>query len=108
MCLQRTTTCSGCGKDTDGLMTCYNADETTIRLCPDCLTENGKYCLMCGSIEANDYCDTCLEEIEKSARWDELEDEHNDHDEYYDFEDDEEDDWADDSEDEFRNGSLDY
>lgn len=124
MCLQRVTICSECKKETDGLITCTYVDGEEIHLCPDCLKADGSYCLSCGcfcsGIESFDfihpgYCDNCWYEIESSIRWDEEEeeDEWNEHDEYHNaakVQDDEEYDPFpdDDSEDEFRNGSLDY
>lgn len=65
--------CAECGKRTDGLMICtYSHDESTIKLCPDCMTDSG-FCLGCGffssgmksfdfsSIEG--YCSGCVDEI---------------------------------------------
>lgn len=105
MCLQRKTICDECKKDTDGLMTCTFTDGERIRLCPDCLEADGSFCLRCGEfcsgLESFDfihpgYCDNCWDEIR--AQNDDWE---CDEEEYNPFADD-------DSEDEFRNGSLDY
>jgi len=103
MCLQQKTTCSECGKDTDGLMTCTFPDGNEILLCPDCLKADGSFCLCCGyfcsGIESFDfvhpgYCDNCIEEMEDDD-WD---DEYEDSD--YNYEQD--------CDEDFPNGSLDY
>ena len=59
------TTCTKCGKNTDGLMTCYKGFRPVEHLCPDCM-EKSKYCLGCGYMEdlADGYCDGCWEDIE--------------------------------------------
>lgn len=75
-------TCDECGKQTDGLMTCYYLDDTTVRLCPTCLEEDGSFCLCCGQFCAGlhsfdfihpGYCNNCWDEIE-SNDWDSDED----------------------------------
>lgn len=103
MCLQRKTICSECKKDTDGLMKCTYPDGEEIHLCPDCLKADGSFCKFCGYFSSGTegfdivhpgYCDNCIEEMEQDDFWG-----------------DEDDEWPsedDDSEDEFRNGSLDY
>lgn len=106
MCLQRVTTCSECGKDTDGLMTCMFADGEEIHLCPDCLKADGSFCLSCGHFCAGmtnfdfvhpGYCDNCWDEIRaENHDWE------CDEEEYDPFQDDDYD------EQDFRNGSLDY
>jgi hypothetical protein len=112
MCLQRITTCSECKKDTDGLMTCTYADGEEIRLCPDCLKADGGFCLSCGCYASGSegfdivhpgYCNSCMDEFEQDDFWG---------DEDTNYWDDDEEDYDpfpdDDSEDEFRDGSLDY
>ena len=82
--------CDECGKRTDGLMTCtYSHDESTTKLCPDCIKDSG-FCLRCGYYSAGQesfdfsdmegYCADCADEIK------------------HEFEDDED----------FADGSLDY
>lgn len=102
MCLNRITKCDDCGKDSDGIMTCYFTDGETTHLCPDCLKKDGSFCMGCGNYCSGmasfdfhhpGYCDTC---------WDEIDDDWDD-DEYDDY-----DPFEDDDTEEFPNGSLDY
>lgn len=67
MCLQRRTICDHCDKDTDGLMTCIPLVGDSIRLCPDCLEKDGRFCFCCGvenSSIISDYCHECHGEIQ--------------------------------------------
>lgn len=65
--------CDECGKHTDGLMTCYFLDDSTIKLCPDGLEKDGSFCYGCGmfcaGMESFDfahpgYCDNCWDSIQ--------------------------------------------
>lgn len=79
-------------------MTCYNADDTTVRLCPDCLQKNGTYCIGCGVIEDSEYCDECMDEFEQDDFWgDDSWDDDDGCDDNYEYDDED-----------FPNGSLDY
>lgn len=106
--------CDECGKESEYITECtYPINDDITNLCPECLKEDGSFCLSCGAFCAGmtsfdfhhpGYCDTCWDEIEESNRWDEEEEEWNEHDEYYGaiYPDD------DDDAEEFPNGSLDY
>jgi hypothetical protein len=79
--------CDGCGKRTDGLMTCtYSHDDSTTKLCPDCIKDSG-FCLGCGhycsGMESFDvftdipgYCLDCRHEIKSDAGEDDDEDDY--------------------------------
>lgn len=105
MCNQ-TKKCDECGKDSQYITECtYPINDEITNLCPQCLKDDGSFCLSCGmfcaGLESFDfvhpgYCDNCWDEIRT-----ENDDWENDEEEYDPFRDD-------DSEDEFRNGSLDY
>lgn len=98
--------CDECGKYSECITTCeYPSDGSTTDLCQQCLKDDGSFCLSCGQFCAGmtnfdfihpGYCDTCWDEIRTENEDWEIEEE-----EYNPFLDD-------DSEDEFRNGSLDY
>ena len=105
--------CDNCGKLSECITTCeFPSDGSTTDLCPQCLKDDGSFCLSCGQfcagMESFDfhhpgYCDTCWDEIEESAEWDE-EEEWAEYDEYghVTYDDDPYDD------EEFPHGSLDY
>ncbi|MDF2189301.1 hypothetical protein [Paraflavitalea sp. CAU 1676] len=93
MCLNKPGTCDNCGKRSEGLMTCTYFDDSTTTLCPDCLKEDGSFCLSCGlycSGTANfdfvhpGYCDDCWDEIEQADNWDEDTDPYESNEEYFD------------------------
>lgn len=94
MCNQ-TKKCDECGKFCEGVITCeYPSDGSTTDLCPQCLKDDGSFCLACGQFCAGitsfdfhhpGYCDTCWDEIESTTHWDK-EEEWDGYDEYYDAE----------------------
>lgn len=101
--------CDECGKESQYITECtYPINDEAPNLCPDCLKKDGSFCLSCGmfcsGLESFDfihpgYCDNCWDEIE-SDDWG-----------VGGYDSDDIGDWPqdeDDSEDEFRNGSLDY
>src|ERR1044071_9962119 len=85
--------CDNCGKLSECITTCeFPSDGSTTDLCPQCLKDDGSFCLscaqFCAGLESFDFhhpgwCDTCWDEIESSTRWDEEENEWDEHDEYY-------------------------
>lgn len=60
-------------------MTCYYVhDDTTIKLCPNCMVESGDFCFGCGVFSSGTegfdiihpgYCDNCWDEFD-SEDWD--------------------------------------
>lgn len=85
-------------------MKCTFVDGKEIYLCPDCLKAGKDFCLGCGCYASGTegfdivhpgYCNSCMDEFEQDDFWGD------DDEEFNPFPDD-------DSEDEFRDGSLDY
>lgn len=78
MCNQ-TKKCDECGKESQHITECtYPINDDITNLCPQCLKEDGSFCLSCGMFCAGmtnfdfihpGYCDTCWDEIEV-ADWD--------------------------------------
>lgn len=102
--------CDNCGKESECITTCeYPSDGSTTDLCPQCLKDDGSFCLSCGQFCAGmtsfdfhhpGYCDNCWDEIKEMDYWgddESTEDDSIDWDKYDPYEDDE-----------FPNGSLDY
>ena len=66
-------TCDVCGKRSDGLTTCFYSDGETTKHCPECIEEDGSFCLRCGNFSAGiesfdfsempGYCIECVDEI---------------------------------------------
>jgi hypothetical protein len=85
--------CDNCGKLSECTTTCeFPSDNSSIELCPQCLKDDGSFCLSCGQfcsgIESFDfihpgYCDTCWDEIESETGWGEEENEWDDDDEEF-------------------------
>ena len=102
--------CDTCGKESECITTCeFPSDGSTIDLCPQCLKDDGSFCLSCGQFCSGmssfdfihpGYCDSCWDEIEEMDEEDYdyslTDDDGGDWDHYDPFEDEE-----------FPNGSLD-
>jgi hypothetical protein len=74
--------CDTCGKLSECTTTCEYTDGSTIELCPQCLKDDGSFCLSCGQFCAGlksfdiihpGYCDNCWDEI-KESEWDDEDD----------------------------------
>ena|ERR1043165_3175857 len=100
--------CDNCGKLSECITTCeFPSDGSTTDLCPQCLKDDGSFCLSCGQFCAGmtnfdfihpGYCDNCWDEIEQDDFWGDEDNEWGEDDEYGHAYDDEE----------FPHGSLDY
>lgn len=70
--------CDECGKYSEWVTTCeIPSDGSTTYLCPQCLKDDGSFCLSCGAFCSGmtsfdfvhpGYCDSCWDEIEADNR----------------------------------------